>query len=83
MDNALLQSLPDFLATLGLDEAPMGLYYTDELSFTVPFGMFTPMLNRCPESFLMTETYATVRKKIARSKKAWGEQDPEADGNAG
>jgi len=30
MNNNLLKSLPKFLETLGLDEEPMGLFYTDE-----------------------------------------------------
>jgi uncharacterized protein (DUF169 family) len=67
----------------GWDPSARKYYKTDELSLTVPFGMFTAMLTRYPESFLTTETYTTVRKKITRSKKAWGEHDPEADGNAG
>ena len=30
MDNKILNSLPGFLSVLGLDEEPMGLFYTDE-----------------------------------------------------
>jgi hypothetical protein len=30
MNGHMLKSLPDFLAVLGLDEEPMGLFYTDE-----------------------------------------------------
>ena len=30
MNRHILKSLPDFLAVLGLDEEPMGLFYTDE-----------------------------------------------------
>jgi len=45
----------------------------NELSFTVPFEMFGDMLDRYGESFLFTKTWSTVRKKIARSKKNWGE----------
>ena len=30
MDTQLLKALPDFLTVLGLDEEPMGLFYTDE-----------------------------------------------------
>jgi hypothetical protein len=69
----MLKMLPTFLEVLGLDEEPMGLFYTDELSFTVPFHMFQAMLQRYGESFLNTKTWATVQKKIARSKNAWGE----------
>jgi hypothetical protein len=35
--------------------------------------MFTQMLDGFGKSFLTTKTWQTVRKKIARSKKAWGE----------
>jgi hypothetical protein len=57
----------------GWDPSARKFFKTDELSFTVPFPMFEDMLNRCGESFLATKTWATVQKKIARSKKAWGE----------
>lgn len=57
----------------GWDPSARKFYKTDELSFTVPYGMFTAMLDRFNESFLMTDTWGTVRKKINRSKKAWGE----------
>ena len=30
MDTEILKSLPDFLSVLGIDEEPMGLFYTDE-----------------------------------------------------
>jgi uncharacterized protein (DUF169 family) len=57
----------------GWDPSARKFFKTDELSFTIPFQMFTEMLNRHGESFLMTKDWATVQKKIARSKKAWGE----------
>lgn len=57
----------------GWDPSARKFYKTDELTFTVPFEMFRAMLNRFGESFLMTKTWETVQKKIARSKKAWGE----------
>ncbi|MBW1787038.1 MAG: DUF169 domain-containing protein [Deltaproteobacteria bacterium] len=57
----------------GWDPSARKYFKTDELSFTVPFQMFTEMLNRHGESFLVTKDWATVQKKIARSKKAWGE----------
>jgi hypothetical protein len=57
----------------GWDPSARKFFKTDELSFTVPFGMFTEMTNRFDESFLKTNTWANVQKKIARSKKAWGE----------
>ncbi len=57
----------------GWDPSARKFFKTDELSFTVPWGMFDQMLNRYEESFLATGTWATVQKKILRSKKAWNE----------
>ncbi len=57
----------------GWDPSARKFFKTDELSFTVPFEMFTEMINRFDESFLKTKTWANVIKKINRSKKAWGE----------
>lgn len=57
----------------GWDPSARKFFKTDELSFTVPFGMFKDMIERFDSSFLKTKTWETVGKKIARSKKAWGE----------
>lgn len=57
----------------GWDPSARKFYKTDELSFTVTLKMFQDMLDRFETSFLKTGTWATVRKKIARSKRAWGE----------
>jgi uncharacterized protein (DUF169 family) len=57
----------------GWDPSARKFFKTDELSFTVPLGMFTEMTNRFDESFLKTNTWAIVQKKISRSKKVWGE----------
>jgi hypothetical protein len=35
--------------------------------------MFGQMLERFEQSFLTTKTWTTVQKKVARSKRAWGE----------
>jgi len=59
----------------GWDPSARKFFKTDELSFTVPFPIFKDMLHRYGESFLTTKTWTTVQKKIARSKKAWGEID--------
>ena len=58
----------------GFDSSARKFFKTDELSFTMPFSMFTEMTKRYDESFLKTETWANVQKKIDRSKKAWGEK---------
>ncbi len=57
----------------GWDPSARKFFKTDELSFTVPLTMFGDMLNRFEESFLKTKSWATVQKKIERSKKTWGE----------
>jgi uncharacterized protein (DUF169 family) len=57
----------------GWDPSARMFFKTDELSFTVPFAMFIDMVVRFNESFLKTNSWATVQKKINRSKKTWGE----------
>ena len=56
----------------GWDPSARKFFKTDELSFTVPLGMFQEMLKRFDSSFLKTKTWSTVQKKILRSQKAWG-----------
>jgi uncharacterized protein (DUF169 family) len=58
----------------GWDPSARKFFKTDELSFTVPYGMFLDMVNRCEESFLKTHTWEIVRKKVFRSRKVWGEE---------
>ena len=57
----------------GWDPSARKFFKTDELSFTVPYMMFLDMINCFNDSFLKTESWATVQKKIERSKKTWGE----------
>jgi hypothetical protein len=57
----------------GWDPSARKFFKNDELSFTVPYPMFRQMLERFGESFLTTRTWASVQKKISRSKKVWGE----------
>jgi uncharacterized protein (DUF169 family) len=57
----------------GWDPSARKFFKTDELSLTVPFDMFLLMVERFETSFLTTGTWKIVQKKIARSKKAWGE----------
>ncbi len=57
----------------GWDPSDRKFLKTDEITFTVPFEMFRRMVSRWPESFLTTKTWATVKKKINRSRKTWGE----------
>lgn len=63
----------------GWDPSARKFFKTDELSFTVPYEMFCQMLGRFKQSFLTTKTWAAVQKKVARSKRAWGEIKPPKD----
>lgn len=58
----------------GWDPSDRKFMKADELSFTVPWEMFRRMVSRWPESFLTTSTWDTVRKKIDRSRRTWGEK---------
>jgi len=57
----------------GWDPSARKFFKTDELSFTVPFSMFTRMIDRYKTSFLTTKTWENVQTKINKSKKAWKE----------
>ena len=48
----------------GWDPSARKFFKTDELSFTVPYALFTDMVVRHPDSFLKTKTWQNVRKKI-------------------
>ena len=46
----------------------------DELTFTVSWSLYQKMLQALPESmFNVDGAWKEVRKKVARSAKAWGE----------
>jgi len=57
----------------GWDPSARKFFKTDELSFTVPFSMFSQMIEKYEDSFLKTSTWKNVHKKINKSKKAWNE----------
>jgi uncharacterized protein (DUF169 family) len=59
----------------GWDPSDRKFMKPDEITFTVPFEMFTRMVNRWPESFLKTATWEAVIKKAERSRKAWAESE--------
>jgi uncharacterized protein (DUF169 family) len=63
----------------GWDPSARKFFKTDELSLSVPFEMFCHMLERYGQSFLNSKTWQTVRKKIERSKKAWGAKAAASD----
>ena len=57
----------------GWDPTARKFFKTDELSLSMPSEIFSSMLERYDESFLKSKVWETVKKKIERSKKAWGE----------
>ncbi len=58
----------------GWDPSARKFFKTDELSFAVPFKMFSAMLKRYEESFIATHTWEKIHKRIERSKRVWGEE---------
>ena len=56
----------------GFDLSARKYMKTDELSFSIPLGLYQKMLDVMETSALVRDTWAGVRKKVARSRKAWG-----------
>lgn len=61
----------------GMDPSCRKFLKTDEMTFAEPYSIFLQFMERWRESCLGTAQWEGTRKKIARSRKAWGE----ADGN--
>ena len=60
----------------GFDPSARKFLKTDELTFTVPWSLYQKMLAVLPESmFNLDGAWPTVRKKVDRSAKTWGEID--------
>ena len=58
----------------GLDPSARKFMKTDEMTFTVSLPLYRKMLAALPESmFNVDGVWKEVRKKVARSAKAWGE----------
>jgi len=58
----------------GFDPSARKYMKTDELTFTVSWSLYEKMLRALPESmFNVDGAWPTVRKKITRSAKTWGE----------
>lgn len=55
----------------GWDPSARKFFEPDELSFTLPFGMFVKMLETYEGSFLSHHTWLIVKKKIEASRRAW------------
>jgi hypothetical protein len=64
----------------GWDPSCRKFLKTDELTLTMPWGMFESMLAHWRDSFLTAEAWKTVRQKVARSRRAWGEEETGAEG---
>jgi uncharacterized protein (DUF169 family) len=60
----------------GFDPSARKFMKTDELTFTVSLSFYERMLASLPESMFTHETdWSSVRKKVDRSAKAWGESE--------
>ena len=60
----------------GFDPSARKYMKTDELTFTLPWSLYRKMLDALPDSlFNVDGAWPTVRKKIKRSAKTWGEID--------
>ena len=57
----------------GWDPSDRKFMKTDEATFSIPYGMYLLFLEKWQDSFLTTETWAGVKKKIAKSREVWGE----------
>ncbi len=57
----------------GWDPSDRKFLKTDEITFSVPYEMYVLFLERWEESFLLTDTWSGVKKKIEKSREAWGE----------
>jgi uncharacterized protein (DUF169 family) len=58
----------------GWDPSDRRFLKPDEITFAVPWEMFARMVQRYRDSFLTRPTWATVKKKIALSRKVWKEK---------
>lgn len=60
----------------GFDPSARKFMKTDELTFTVSLAFYEKMLAALPDSMFAHETdWKSVRKKVDRSAKAWGEEN--------
>ena len=57
----------------GWDPSDRKFLKADEITFTVPHEMFVNMVKRWKDSFLTASAWQTVKQRIARTRKAWGE----------
>jgi uncharacterized protein (DUF169 family) len=58
----------------GWDPSDRKFMKTDEMTFSIPYEMYLLFLERWEKSFLLTDTWTGVKKKIVRSREVWGEK---------
>ena len=61
----------------GFDPSARKFMKPDELSFSVPLALYRKMLNSMDSSALTRDTWMSVRKKVMKSRRAWGEEAAE------
>ena len=66
----------------GFDPSARKFMKPDELTFAVPLSLYRKMLAVMETSALTRHTWAGVRKKVEKSRRAWGEAVQE-DGRQG
>ena len=59
----------------GWDPSDRKFLKTDEMTFSIPFSMYNRFLERWEDTFLLTDTWAGVKKKVSRSRAAWDEKN--------
>ncbi len=57
----------------GWDPSARKFMKTDEATFSIPYGLYRLFLEKWRDSFLLTQTWEGVKKKIAKSRQAFGE----------
>ena len=57
----------------GFDPSARKFLKTDELIFSVPLPLYLKMLDVMEKSALIRTTWQGVRKKVERSRRAWGD----------
>ena len=68
-----LKDKKEYAVLGGFDPSCRKFLKTDEMTFAVPYSLYQKMLDLWDKSFLTTDTWKLVKKKIERSKKTWGE----------
>jgi hypothetical protein len=64
-----------YVISTGIPDIFDGERFIESPEFAVPFELFQRMLGRWEESFMKEKLWATVRKKIKKSRKTWGEEN--------